>query len=236
MRLTPNDGPDQGGRSAVDCGGLVTAVCIVHRLLPAPGQHPDTTAIDKRAVPGLVAVGELGLTGDRQCDTRYHGGRDQAVYAYADEDAAGWAAMLGREITPGLFGENLRVSGIDVNGAEIGERWRIGDPDSGAVVEVTGPRIPCSTFQRRMGEAHWGKRFTERGAPGAYLRVLRTGEIGAGSPVTVESRPGHGVTIRDTFGHLDPAAMRRLLRAGDDGVVSLAAALRRRAATAAGRA
>ena len=38
------------------------------------------------------------------------------------------------------------------------------------------------------------KRFTVHGASGAYLRVLQTGEIGAGDDVEVTSRPDHGVT------------------------------------------
>src|SRR3712207_2768652 len=122
--------------------GRLTAVCVVFQLLPDPGQDPDVTAIDKRARQGRLDVGPLGLAQDTQCDTKYHGGVDQALYAYADEDAAWWAVELGREIPPGLFGENLRTGGVDVTGAEIGERWRIGnggDGGDGVLVEVTSP-------------------------------------------------------------------------------------------------
>lgn len=215
--------------------GTVTAVCLVHRILPDPGQDPDITAIDKRPVAGRVEVGVLGLVGDTQCDRRNHGGRYQAVYAYADEDAAWWAGELGRDIPPGLFGENLRLSGIDVTGAEIGERWQFGDRD-GVVLEVTGHRTPCETFQVRMGEDHWAKRFTEHGAPGAYLRVVTPGAIGVGDPVTVVCRPGHGVTVGDTFGTRDPQRMARLLAAADAGLVDLAPRLRRHVTRSAARA
>ena len=47
-----------------------------------------------------------------------------------------------------MFGENLTTSGLDVDGA-VGERWQVGDE---VVLEVAGPRIPCSTFAARMGE------------------------------------------------------------------------------------
>jgi MOSC domain-containing protein YiiM len=43
------------------------------------------------------------------------------------------------------------------------------------------------------------KRFTDRGLPGAYLRVVTTGAIAAGDPIEVVHRPDHGVTIGLTF-------------------------------------
>jgi MOSC domain-containing protein YiiM len=215
--------------------GRVTAVCVVHGLLPDPGNDPAVTAIDKRPVTGPVEVGPLGLAGDTQCDTANHGGPHQAVYAYADEDAGWWAGELGREIPPGQFGENLRIAGIDVNGAEIGERWRIGAGAAAVVVEVTSPRVPCTTFQRRMDEPHWVKRFTERGCPGAYLRVVVPGRVAAGDPVTVESRPGHGVTVRDAFPRPGGAAARALLDAAGAGVVDLQPELREYAERAVAR-
>jgi MOSC domain-containing protein YiiM len=221
--------------SSADGSGTVTAICVVHQLLPDPGQDPDVTAIDKRPVDGRVDVGPLGLVGDTQCDRRNHGGRDQAVYAYADVDAQRWADELGRGIPPGLFGENLRTGGVDVSGAVIGERWRIGG-EGGVVVEVTGHRTPCMTFQTRMGVEHWIRRFTERRAPGAYLRVLTPGSIGSGDAVTVLHRPGHGVTVADTCGVPDPQLMGRLLAAADAGELDLAPAMRQHVARAAARA
>ena len=131
-------------------------------------------------------------------DTRHHGGRDQAVYAYAveDRDLVGGGARP-RAGRPGSFGQNLDTEGVDVTGAVIGERWQIGD--DGVVLEVTCPRIPCTTFQGFMDEPHWVKRFTEHGASGAYLRVVSEGTVGAGDTVTVLDRPDHGVTIGDVF-------------------------------------
>jgi MOSC domain-containing protein YiiM len=211
-------------------GAQVTAVSVVFQILPdVPGQDPDVTAIDKRAVPGRVPMLRLGLAGDRQCDLQHHGGPDQAVYAYADEDADYWAAQLGREIPAGLFGENLRVSGLDVTGAEVGEQWRIGDGPDAVLAEVTSPRTPCVTFQHRMQEPQWVKRFTEYGAPGAYLRVLREGTLGAGDPVAVVHRPGHGVTVRDVLQQVNPDGMRRLLELAAAGGVELAPSVSSRA-------
>jgi MOSC domain-containing protein YiiM len=171
--------------------GRVEAVCVSGAdLLPLPDRRPGRSGIDKRPVTGRVAVGELGLDGDVQVNRKYHGGEGQAVYAYAQEDADWWAAELDRELPPGRFGENLRTTGLDLTGAVLGERWRIGT----ALFEVTACRIPCANFERFWGVPQLVRRFTAHGASGAYLRVLETGEIGAGDAVTVVERPDHGVT------------------------------------------
>jgi MOSC domain-containing protein YiiM len=185
----------------------VLTVNVVEKLIPGP-KETGLTAIDKRPQPGRVQVGELGLTGDRVCDTKNHGGPDLALYAYADEDANWWSAQLGREIPAGLFGENLRTEGLDITGALLGETWRIG---AEVEVMVRAPRIPCITFQHRMQEPRWVKRFHQAGRPGAYLKVLRTGSIGAGDPVEVLSRPDHEVTIGVMFAQQEPAKMQRML-------------------------
>ncbi|WP_250898238.1 MOSC domain-containing protein [Curtobacterium flaccumfaciens] len=190
---------------------LVTAVCRVDRLLPDSGII-GVTAIDKRPVVGSVRVRPLGLRADVQANRKYHGGLDQAVYAYADEDAAYFAELLDREITPGLFGENLRTSGIDVTGAVTGERWRIGDT---LELEVTVPRIPCGTFARRMGIDKWVKRFADEGRPGAYFRVVKSGSVTAGDPIAVTYRPEHGVTIGEIFSDLSPGRARAVLESGE---------------------
>ncbi|MEV5931410.1 MOSC domain-containing protein [Streptomyces sp. NPDC052079] len=168
-------------------------------------EHRDgMTGIDKRpvdrpvrvAAPGPKGIGASGLDGDAVCETRHHGGNDQAVYAVAREDLDEWERTLRRRLANGSFGENLTTSGIDVSGALIGERWAVG-PE--VVLEITSGRIPCRTFQGHMGEKGWVKRFTERGAPGAYLRVIRPGEIRAGDPVRILHRPNHDVTVALQF-------------------------------------
>lgn len=149
------------------------------------------SAIVKTPVPGRVAVRGINIDGDEQHERRHHGGPDQAVYAYSHESYAWWEAQLGRTIEPGTFGENLTLEGIDTEGALIGERWAIGS----TVLEVTAPRIPCLKLQTRMGEPRFIKRFAAARRPGAYLRIIEEGELAAGDPVEVVSRPGHDVTI-----------------------------------------
>ncbi len=176
--------------------GRLDAVCVSGaHLLALPGRRPDRSGIDKRPATGRVAVHELGLDGDVQVNRKHHGGEGQALYAYGQEDADHWARELGRDLPAGRFGENLRVSGMDLTGALLGERWQVGT----TLLEVTAPRIPCANFARFWDEPQLVKRFTAHGATGAYLRVLETGDVGAGDAVDVVFRPDHAVTTGLTF-------------------------------------
>lgn len=197
--------------------GTLLAVCRVHELSPT-ADSTGVTAIDKRAVDGQVKVHGLGLSGDVQASRKHHGGASKAVYAYSQEDADHWAAELGRDIPPGLFGENLRVGGMPVSEAVIGERWQIGGK---TVLEVTCPRTPCRNFAVRMQEPRWVIRFTEAARTGTYLRVLRNGTISAGDAVSVIHRPAHGVTAGDVFRGLSAEQARLLERAGATGDIQL---------------
>ena len=123
-----------------------------------------------------------------------------------------------RASADGQFGENLTTAGIDVNEAELGERWRIGDT---VVLEVASIRTPCSDFKAWMGrcgydETAWVKRFAAEARPGPYLRVLVPGDDprpatrsrSSTSPVTASRcrwRSGHCLHDRTLL----PAARRR---------------------------
>ena len=188
---------------------------------PNPWKPVALTGIDKRPVSGPVMVtapgpkgtGAVGLAGDRVYDVAHHGGSDQAVYSYAREDLDMWEDRLGRPLPGGVFGENLTTEGVDVNGALIGERWRLGRD---VLLEVCCPRIPCGTFQGWLARAGWIKEFTKAARPGAYLRVIEPGQIRGGDPVVIEHRPAHDVTVARTFQALttEPELLPRLLAAG----------------------
>jgi MOSC domain-containing protein YiiM len=153
--------------------------------------RPQMSAIQKAPVEGPVRVEGEQVEGDEQADRRVHGGPDKAVYAYAAEDTAWWEAELGRPLGPAAFGENLTVSGVDVSGARIGERWRIGTVE----LEVAQPRLPCFKLGIRFGDPKMLKRFALAGRPGAYLRIVAAGTLEAGEAVDLVHRPSHDVTI-----------------------------------------
>jgi len=155
----------------------ILAVCVGRAEERRFGERVETTAIDKQPRVGRVTVASLGLAGDVQVDRRFHGGPDRAVYAYSQQDAEFWSFALGRATPPGIFGENLRIAGLDVSGARIGERWRTA---SGVELEVTSPRMPCRTLAGFLDVPDMISRFISAGRPGAYLRVIVPGEVAAG--------------------------------------------------------
>jgi MOSC domain-containing protein YiiM len=154
------------------------------------GSRTTTTGIYKRATRGAVAIGPLGLSGDTIWSKKHHGGPDQAVYVYGEDDYAWWSAELGRALGPGTFGENLTVAGLATPRATVGDRLHVGEA---VVLEVTCGRIPCGTLTARMGIRAFSRRFREAARPGLYCRVIQTGSVRTGDPVRYE--PAAGPTI-----------------------------------------
>jgi MOSC domain-containing protein YiiM len=172
-------------------------VVSVNAALPRLLQEKPrlVSAIDKIPRHGPVTVGNLSLEGDEVADQKNHGGTFRALYAYAAEDLAHWERELDKPVRPGLFGENLTTTGIDLNQCVVGEEWMIGT----ARFAVTSVRTPREKFQRWMGlqgfeENGWTRRFTAHGRHGVYLSILGRGYVAAGDPIDVLHVPDHGVT------------------------------------------
>ena len=156
----------------------------------------------------------FGLAGDTISDTENHGGVDQAVYVYGVPDYEWWSEELGRELPPGTLGENLTVTDLESADAFIGDRLHLGD----VILEVTAPRIPCSTLAARMEDPTFVKRFRWAERPGLYCRVIREGEVRVGEPVTLERYPGETISAIEMFRGffelgVDEARIRRHLAA-----------------------
>ena len=158
------------------------------------GRRVILSAIWKSPVEGRVAARGVNLEGDSQADREVHGGPDKAVYAYGIDETEQWEAELGRDLGPGAFGENLTIEGMDVSGALLGERWRVGT----TLLEVVQPRLPCFKLGLRFGDPSFVRRFGRASRPGTYLRIVEEGELGAGDEVEVqvETLPDHGITVR----------------------------------------
>ncbi|MGW6445657.1 MOSC domain-containing protein [Lentzea sp. NPDC055074] len=200
---------------------VVLSLNVAHRTMPVDYARAGATGIDKRPVdgplrlsaPGAKGSAGSGVAGDTIGDWTVHGGDYQAVSGYAREDLDWWQSELGAGLGNGQFGENLTTQGIDHTTALVGEHWRIGT----ALLEITGPRIPCRTFAEFLGQRGWVKRFTQQARPGAYFRVLEEGLVAPGDEITVVHRPGHDVTVELFFRAVttEPALLPRLLAAGD---------------------
>ena len=157
--------------------------------------RPARSSIWKTPVSGRVAVRGVNLDGDDQSDREAHGGPDKAVYAYAVEDTRWLESQEGRPFEYAALGENLTTEGIEVNDALVGERWTVGS----AVFEISEPRVPCWRLGVRMNDPTFIRRFTEALRPGAYMRIVAEGDVGAGDAIELVSKPDHDLTVRDVF-------------------------------------
>jgi len=175
-------------------------------------KHPVDYAVEVRP-PGPKTTGlHSGLVGDQIGDIKHHGGNDQAVYEYAREDYGWWEAALGWTRQGGFVGGNLTTAGVEVNGALIGEVWRIG---AELELQPTFGRIPCATFQAKLGEPRWIKRFAQANRTGAYFRVVTPGPVRAGDAIEIVHRPARSVSVAEAFQvyMFEPGSLARLLEA-----------------------
>ena len=157
------------------------------------------TGIYKKPAPGRVRVRQHSLEGDGQADLKVHGGPYKAVYAYPFEHYAYWRESLGRELSPGIFGENLTTTGLIEEQVCIGDVLRIGC----ATLQVTHPRLPCFKLAHKLGRPQIIKEFLASGHSGFYLRVVEEGDLGAGDEVQMVRRDPNGVSIRGLLGITD---------------------------------
>jgi MOSC domain-containing protein YiiM len=151
------------------------------------------SGIWKEPIDGRVAVRGVNVDGDAQADPRVHGGPDKAVYAYAVEDYAWWSEELHAELSPGTFGENLTVEGLDLGAMVIGSHWRIGT----VTFEVAQPRLPCFKLGMRMGDSAFVDEFERAERFGAYLRIVEEGHVGAGDAIHFMPIDRVGITVRE---------------------------------------
>jgi MOSC domain-containing protein YiiM len=155
--------------------------------------------VPKRPVPG-ARVSALGLDGDRQRDTRYHGGPERALCLFSFERIEALAAE-GHAIGPGTLGENVTVAGLDWDRVSPGAHYRLGRR---VVIEITGYASPCAKIRPAFaGGEH--PRVSQKAHPGwsrVYARVLAPGAIVPGDAVrpltAARPRPAQKLTRRES--------------------------------------
>jgi MOSC domain-containing protein YiiM len=153
-----------------------------------------TTGIFKQPVQGPIRVQRLNVVGDEQADLSVHGGPYKAVYAYPVEHYAYWRRELpDRELTWGIFGENLTTEGLQESAVHIGDRFRIGTVE----LVVTQPRLPCYKLGIRFEGPDMVKRFLSSRRTGFYFAVAQEGTLGTGDAIEVVAREAKSLTVAD---------------------------------------
>lgn len=150
------------------------------------------TSFYRQPVTGPRWLGRTNLDGNRQADTKNHGGPDKAALCYSAEHYPRWRAELPGFAPPhGGFGENFTIAGQSEETVCLGDTYAIGD----VRVQVSQPRGPCWKIERRWRMPGLTARVRETGRTGWYYRVLIEGMVEPEMPVTLLERPCPAWTI-----------------------------------------
>lgn len=153
-----------------------------------------TTGIYKRPTSQPIFLDIEDVKDDAVCDRKYHGGIDQAVYAYSFDKYDFW-----KEKHPnldwqfGMFGENLTVDSLDETKIHVGDTFTLGE----TILEATLQRSPCMKLGVRFNDMKIVKQFWNTTFCGVYFKVLQTGNVAVGDKFKQIKSCSENPTIAD---------------------------------------
>jgi MOSC domain-containing protein YiiM len=122
-----------------------------------------------------------------------------------------WNDRFGMELKPGYVGENVALGNITEDQICVGDRIRLGT----ALVQVSGPRVPCANLARRIGRPDWVRLTIQENRTGFYLRVLEPGAMKEGDIWSLQGRLNEAGSIpainRCMYLNFDPSYARMML-------------------------
>jgi MOSC domain-containing protein YiiM len=174
------------------------------------------SAIYRAQVEGPIQLRETGLAGDQVADTKNHGRPGQAVCVHPITHYDFWNKTYDLEGTqrlgPGSVGENWTISGGNEQTIFCGDVYRVGT----AIVQVSGPRGPCSKQERKLGLPGFLKRTIDSMRTGFYLKVLQSGIVNTGDNWDLQDRFDSAVSLelvnQAAYRPFEPDVFGRVLR------------------------
>jgi MOSC domain-containing protein YiiM len=179
------------------------------------------SAIYRSRVHGPIELRERGLAGDRVADTKNHGRSGQAVCVHPITHYDFWNTAYDLDgdgrLGPGSVGENWTISGGDEETTFCGDVYKVGT----AIVQVSGPRGPCSKQERKLGLDGFLKRTIDSIRTGFYLKVLQPGTVDAGDTWELKNRFNDAISVslvtQAAYRGVEPDVFERIMTA--EGVV-----------------
>ena len=154
------------------------------------------TGIYKYPVEEPVFLGQDHVDKDDIIDRKFHGGIDQAVYAYGENHYTFWKNLYPQlDFTYGLFGENLTINDLWEENVFVGEIYTLGE----TILEVTKPREPCVKLGIRFNDSKVIKQFWETTKSGVYFKVLKTGFVKSGDELVLRKKSENTPSIAEVF-------------------------------------
>lgn len=151
-------------------GGLLQCFPVAGELVWI-GLRPARQA-PMLAVEEAFAEAGAGLAGDR-----YQGGGKRQVTLIQWEHLAVLSALTKREVKPELLRRNLAIRGVNLLALK-NRTFRVGE----AVLQATGQCHPCSRMEEVLGSGGYN---AMRGHGGLTARIVRSGRLRLGDPLTV---------------------------------------------------
>jgi MOSC domain-containing protein YiiM len=169
-----------------------------------------TSSIFRERTKDPVFISVQGFAGDRVAQP-YHGGLGAAICVHLAEHYAFWNARFNMGLQAGYVGENVTLGNVTEDQICVGDHVRLGT----AIVQVSGPRVPCANLARRIGRPDWVKLTVRENRTGFYLRVLEPGVVQEGDMWSLEKRINEAGSIpainRCMYLDFDPSYARTML-------------------------
>ena len=142
-----------------------------------------TSSIYRDPVLTPVQAQKGGLVGDKVAQP-YHGGPDADICVHLLDHYRFWNEQYDMNLQPGFVGENFTLDAMTEDQVCVGDMVRIGT----ALVQVTGPRVPCANLARRIGRKDWVKLTIRENRTGFYMCVLEAGIVQPGDTWQLQER------------------------------------------------
>ena len=154
------------------------------------------TGIFKYPVNYPIFLDEEEVKGDEISDRKYHGGINQAVYAYSQKHYDYWKPLYPNlDWNFGMFGENLTIDDIDERKIHVGDTFKVGD----AIIEATLQRNPCFKLGIRFNDMKIVKQFWNTSMCGVYFKVLKRGFVTIGDEFIQLKKNKDTLSINDLY-------------------------------------
>lgn len=159
------------------------------------------TGIFKSPTEQPIFLGTERVENDAIVDLKYHGGIEQAVYAYSANHYEYWKKLYPHvAFNFGMFGENLTIADLDETTICVGDVYQLGT----ALVEVTKPREPCFKLIFRFQDEAIVTQFWKTSFCGVYFKILTTGEVQKGDAMKLIKKSENQTTIAEVYEGLKP--------------------------------
>ncbi len=154
------------------------------------------TGIFKKPINNSIFLGKKDVKKDVVIDRKYHGGENMAVYAFSLDHYAYFKKLYPNlTFENGMFGENLTLINFNETAIKIGDIFKVGN----AIIQVSQPRLPCSTLGIRFKSQNIVKQFLHTTFSGSYFRVLQEGAVFTNNTLKLLDRNDDNLTLAEVY-------------------------------------